>query len=158
MRARLVLRYLWAAPASAVGLVLAAVACAFGATVRLRQDVLEVAGGGLAALLRRAFPRLRFRAITFGHLVSASATATSRRLRRHERVHVRQYERWGILFFPLYLGSSAVQLLSRTPSLPAERLRAAGVRRGAVGGRLSRCAGVLLPLRDPGPGARCIAA
>jgi len=111
MRARLVLRYLWAAPASAVGLAPAAVACAFGATVRLRQDVLEVAGGGLAALLRRAFPRLRFRAITFGHLVLGLSHGDLEEVRRHERVHVRQYERWGILFFPLYLGSSAVQLL-----------------------------------------------
>lgn len=26
------------------------------------------------------------------------------------RVHVRQYERWGVLFFPLYLGSSLLEL------------------------------------------------
>jgi len=29
--------------------------------------------------------------------------------RSHEHVHVRQYERWGPLFFPLYLGSSLWQ-------------------------------------------------
>ena len=111
MKARPFLRYLWAAPASAVGLAPAAVACAFGATVRLRQDALEVAGGRLPALIRRAFPGMRFRAITFGHLVLGVSHGDLEEVRRHERAHVRQYERWGILFFPLYLGSSAVQLL-----------------------------------------------
>jgi hypothetical protein len=37
--------------------------------------------------------------------------AELKRSRAHEQVHVRQYERWGILFFPLYLGSSLGQLL-----------------------------------------------
>ena len=32
-------------------------------------------------------------------------------MRAHERVHVRQYERLGALFFPLYVGSSLVQWL-----------------------------------------------
>jgi hypothetical protein len=32
--------------------------------------------------------------------------------RRHERVHVRQYERWGPLFIPLYLGASAWALVN----------------------------------------------
>ena len=31
--------------------------------------------------------------------------------RTHERVHVRQYERWGPLFFALYVGSSLAQWL-----------------------------------------------
>jgi hypothetical protein len=30
--------------------------------------------------------------------------------RLHEHVHVRQYERWGVLFFPLYLASSLLQI------------------------------------------------
>jgi hypothetical protein len=47
------------------------------------------------------------------------ATHTALRdLRCHERVHIRQYERWGLLFFPLYLGSSLVQRLrGRDPYL-----------------------------------------
>ena len=32
--------------------------------------------------------------------------------RSHERVHVRQYERWGPLFIPLYLSASAWALAS----------------------------------------------
>lgn len=36
--------------------------------------------------------------------------------RVHERVHIRRYERWGVLFFPLYFGSSLLQLLrGRSP-------------------------------------------
>ena len=53
----------------------------------------------------------RFQAITFGHIVLGFSHAVLAQVRAHEHVHVRQYERWGILFFPLYLGSSVWQLL-----------------------------------------------
>jgi hypothetical protein len=48
----------------------------------------------------------RYRAITFGHVVLAvddldPSTET------HELEHVRQYERWGPLMVPAYLGASA---------------------------------------------------
>ena len=43
------LRYLWASPASAVGLLLAAIAGAFGARIVAVDGVVEVAGGRLAA-------------------------------------------------------------------------------------------------------------
>jgi hypothetical protein len=32
-------------------------------------------------------------------------------LRKHEHVHVRQYERWGVLFIPAYVLSSLWQVL-----------------------------------------------
>ena len=32
-------------------------------------------------------------------------------IRAHERVHVRQYERWGVFFFPLYVASSVAQVI-----------------------------------------------
>ena len=109
-------RYLWAAPATLVGLGLAFLACAFGATARIREGVLEVAGGRLAALARSAPRLIRFLAITFGHVVLGLSHAVLAAERAHEHVHVRQYERWGALFFPLYLGSSALQLvLGRHP-------------------------------------------
>jgi hypothetical protein len=38
------------------------------------------------------------------------------RVRSHEKAHVRQYERWGVLFFPLYAASSlAAWLNHRSP-------------------------------------------
>lgn len=45
-------------------------------------------------------------AITFGHLVLARDQATLERTLAHELVHVRQYERWGLLFPFLYLWAS----------------------------------------------------
>jgi hypothetical protein len=54
---------------------------------------------------------LRFEAITFGHIVLGLDHSVLEMHRAHEHAHVRQYERWGVLFFPLYLGSSLVQLL-----------------------------------------------
>jgi hypothetical protein len=50
-------------------------------------------------------------AITLGHVVLAQRQEDLDRSRRHERVHVRQYERWGGLFPLIYLGASLVVLL-----------------------------------------------
>ena len=102
------LRYLWAAPATLIGLIAAAVGVVFGATARRRSGVLEVAGGRLAAPVERHSWVI---AITFGHVVLGIDHDTLDRERAHEHAHVRQYERWGVLFFPLYLLSSAAQRL-----------------------------------------------
>lgn len=57
-------------------------------------------------------PRIfRFEAITFGHVVIGLDHSLLSLLRTHEHTHVRQYERWGLLLIPLYLLSSAAQLL-----------------------------------------------
>jgi hypothetical protein len=42
-------------------------------------------------------------AMTLGHTVIGRTTAALDLSRRHELVHVRQYERWGPLFIPAYL-------------------------------------------------------
>jgi hypothetical protein len=108
---RPVWRYLWAAPNSLAGLLLAAIACCTGASVRRIDGTLEVAGGRLARLVARP-PRLfRFSAITFGHVILGLDHALLARVRAHEQVHVRQYERWGPLFIPLYLASSLLEAL-----------------------------------------------
>ncbi len=104
-------RYMWAAPASAVGLVLLLVARAAGATVAPLDGTLEVGGGRIALFIARLPQFMRFNAITFGHVILGIDHDVLAQCRTHERVHVRQYERWGVLFFPLYLGSSLVELL-----------------------------------------------
>ena len=106
-----ILRYIWAAPATTVGLALAVIACALGATIRFKQGVLEVAGGRLARAASMMPCSLRLSAITFGHVVIGVSHSLLDEERAHEHEHVRQYEHWGILFFPLYVASSAVQLL-----------------------------------------------
>ena len=105
------LGYAWASPATLVGLFLAAIACTLGATARVRKGVIEVAGGRLASLAGAAPSALPILAITFGHVVLGSSHRILAAERAHEHVHVRQYQRWGVLFFPLYLGSSAWQFV-----------------------------------------------
>jgi hypothetical protein len=108
--ARILLRYAWASPATLVGLTLAGIAGAFGATARVRKGVVEVAGGRLAGLAGSSGPR-RLIAITFGHIVLGVTHGALERERAHEHAHVRQYERWGVLFFPLYAASSCYEFL-----------------------------------------------
>lgn len=110
--------YLWAAPNSLAGLLLAAIACGAGASVRHVDGTLEVADGRIMrwfARPQRAFP---FCAITFGHVILGLDHALLARVRAHEQVHVRQYERWGPLFIPLYLASSLLEAVrGRDPYL-----------------------------------------
>lgn len=98
--------YLWVLPASACGAILALPLLALGGNAAWFDGVWEVCAPRSIARLSR-----RFGAITFGHVVIARDAAQMVALREHERVHVRQYARWGILFFPLYLGSSCWQFL-----------------------------------------------
>ena len=101
-------RYLWAAPCTALGLLLTAPAFLLGAIVRVVDGVIEIAPSA-----SRAAPRLArllpFNAITFGHVVFGTSGAELDRLRAHEHAHVRQYERWGIIFLLAYPASSLWQ-------------------------------------------------
>ena len=99
-------RYAWAAPASALGLVVATLAMACGATRRRVDGVLEVAGGTLAQRCARWPLARHFCAITLGHVVLGRDHAVLDRCRSHEHAHVQQYERWGPAFFLVYGASS----------------------------------------------------
>jgi len=106
-----ILRYVWVSPYSLVGLLISLPALLLGATARVNDGTLEVAGGRFGLWLAR-FPRvLRFNAITIGHVILSQNHALLASVNAHERVHVRQYERWGILFVPLYCCASLVQLV-----------------------------------------------
>ncbi len=91
---RLLLRYIWAFPATALGLALVIPACAFGASVVIIDGALEVTGGGLAYASRLPRP-LRFNAITFGHVIIGLNPQLLAACRAHEHVHVRQYDKRG---------------------------------------------------------------
>jgi hypothetical protein len=94
---------LWASPWTLFGMAVGALGLLTGGRVRREGRVLEFYGGFVATYLR-VFPLIRgAAAVTLGHTVLARDAATARRTRAHERVHVRQYERWGPLFVPLYL-------------------------------------------------------
>src|SRR4051812_19319921 len=98
----------WAAPYSALGLLLGMAVIFFGGHARTRQGALEFGGGRLGQLIPKL--PISFVAITFGHVILGLDAATLDAVRAHEQVHVRQYERWGPLFGPAYLLSSLVQL------------------------------------------------
>lgn len=105
------LRYLWALPNTLLGLGLGLIALALGGRARIVGGVLEIHGGLAARALAPRAGKRGFCAITFGHVVLGLNRKTLASVRRHERVHVRQYERWGPLFLPAYAASSAWQLL-----------------------------------------------
>ncbi len=103
------LLYLWASPASLLGLIPAMVAIAQGGSARCVGGVLEVHGGIVTAFLRRGLPwGGPAAAMTLGHVVWGRDPECLRVSREHERVHVRQYERWGPLFIPAYLLASLI--------------------------------------------------
>lgn len=94
-------RYAWAAPCTAAGLVAGLLVLLAGGSVRATHGVLEF------ALRPEPWrPRLPFHAITLGHVIVGTTPAVLARLRAHELVHVRQYERWGVVFFLAYPAAS----------------------------------------------------
>lgn len=109
--------YIWAAPVSLLGLLLAAPVIASRGHAHWHDGVLEVAGGLPGWLLSRDLPVSGpVQAITFGHVVLACSVADLNATRRHERVHVEQYARWGALFLIAYpLASFLAWLRHRHP-------------------------------------------
>lgn len=104
-------RRLWAAPCTLVGLSLALLPLALGGRARWRDGALEVTW---RERLLRCGPRTRglpFRGIVFGQVILALTAEELAWIGPHEHVHVEQYGRWGLLFFPAYLGSSLWQWL-----------------------------------------------
>src|SRR5687768_9535703 len=108
------LRYLWAFPTTAVGLPFVVAGLLTGGRAQVVRGVLEVHGGVVAVFLRRLTPlKGGASAMTLGHVVLGRSADLLDLTRDHERVHVRQCERWGPLFIPAYLTASLVVLLRR---------------------------------------------
>jgi hypothetical protein len=104
--------YLWAFPTTLVGLVFVVAALLSGGRTRIVGGVLEVHGGIICFFLRRCtLLKGGASAMTLGHVVLGRDEMTLDHTRRHERVHVRQCERWGPLFLPAYVLASLVTLL-----------------------------------------------
>ena len=69
----------------------------------MHTGVLEFHGGFARLFLKKMPIGGGAIAITFGHVVLGQTAAALDISRAHERIHVRQYERWGPFFIPLYL-------------------------------------------------------
>lgn len=109
-------KLLWAAPCSVVGLLFAGITLLCGGKAKWSSGALEVTyrhSPKKCGKLARALP---FRGIVFGHVILAVTREELQAIGPHERVHVAQYERWGLLFFVAYAASGLWQLLhGRSP-------------------------------------------
>ncbi len=110
------LAYAWALPTTCVGLLfvpLALIGKNGGRGMQVVDGVLELHGGWVRVFLRRCtfLPGGGASAMTLGHVVLGQDVRALERSRAHERVHVRQCERWGPLFLPAYGIASLVALV-----------------------------------------------
>lgn len=98
-------RLLWAAPCSVLGLMLCGFALLAGGRMRCCDGALEccLRQGIVADWLERYQP---FAAITLGHVIVALRSGDLRLWHAHERVHVRQFEVWGVFMLLAYPLSS----------------------------------------------------
>ncbi|HBJ38623.1 MAG TPA: hypothetical protein DDZ51_28510 [Planctomycetaceae bacterium] len=94
--------YLWASPNTCVGIALGLV---LGGKFAFVDGVFEIHGPRISKLLSKLW--VSAAAMTLGHAVLGQSAFYLHITRSHERVHVRQYERWGPLFIPTYLILSA---------------------------------------------------
>jgi hypothetical protein len=105
------IRYLWAAPTTALGITIAVTALLTGGTVYVRNGIIEVHGAS-AAFSLKYITGLGLKggaaALTLGHVVIGRDRQALDRTRAHERVHVKQCESWGPFFVPAYLAASAI--------------------------------------------------
>ena len=98
------LKYLWTCPNTLVGLAWALLARLTGGGWSVHTGVVEAYGGWVAPILQRSpFMKGGALAITIGHVVLSQTAAGLDVTREHERVHVRQYERWGPAFVFAYV-------------------------------------------------------
>ena len=111
-----VLAIIWASPYTLLGLLLGLIGLCTGGRARIRGHVIEFYGGGVKWLLHR-FPNGQFAlAFTLGHTILGQTDAALDISRDHELVHVRQFERWGPLMAPAYLGCCLILwLMGRRP-------------------------------------------
>ena len=100
---RRVLHYVWPLPVTALGMLVVLLARSSGGSVQRVAGVLEAAGGWPGRCLRHGFPFSgSVAAMTLGHVVIGVSHEALVATRAHERAHVRQFERWGVLLLVLY--------------------------------------------------------
>ena len=101
-----ILRILWAAPYTLSGLLLGCAGMCFGGRVQIKGRAIEFYDGGTKWLIQR-LPLGQFTlALTLGHTILGQTEASLDIARKHETVHVRQYEKWGPFLLPAYFLSS----------------------------------------------------
>src|SRR6266550_9474800 len=90
------LAYLWASPATFLGLLFVPLAYISDGRVRVVSGVIEISGGLVSRFLQRGMLVIGSAgAMTLGHVILGQDENCLAYCRKHERVHVAQYERWG---------------------------------------------------------------
>lgn len=102
-------RYLWTSPNTLLGIFIALINRLSGGKSSVVAGVLEIHGPFAQAILKRFVPLGgRAMALTLGHVVLGADEIILKKTRSHERIHVQQYEKFGIFFLPLYLFATLV--------------------------------------------------
>lgn len=94
---------IWVLPNTLIGLSIGIVGLLTGGKAQIKEGCLEFYGG----IVERWLEKLNVFGMTLGHTILGQTSNGLRIVRKHEQVHVRQYERWGPMFLPAYLGCSA---------------------------------------------------
>jgi hypothetical protein len=128
-------RYGWAAPNSLIGLLFVPLAVFGRGGTRIVDGVLEVHGPPISWLLRHCVIMPGgASAMTLGHVVLGCDRRSLSSTRAHERVHVRQYERWGPAFIPAYLLASVWALIAGTGAYYGNRFEREALKKGLGAG------------------------
>ena len=93
----------WTLPNTLIGMAVGFVGLLTGGKAQVREGCVEFYGG----VVEKWLEGLNVFGMTLGHTILGQTQKGLRIVRKHEHVHVRQYERWGPLFLPAYLGCSA---------------------------------------------------
>ena len=97
-------RYLWPSPYTLLGLLVFFLPIRGARSLLVHRGTIGVIGPAIERLLVRVPIIGGAAAMTFGHSILAKDRDTFYSTWDHERVHVDQYQRWGLLFVPMYLG------------------------------------------------------
>lgn len=97
----------WTIPNTLIGIGVGLLGILSGGGVQLKSGCLEFYGG----LITKVLKRNRIAAMTLGHTIIGLSSHELGIVRKHEQVHVRQYERWGPFFIPAYLLCSAYLIM-----------------------------------------------
>ena len=105
--------YLWPSPYTLLGLLVYLIPIRGSRSLIVHRGTIGVFGPAVERLLVRAPVLGGAAAMTFGHAILARDKETFIETWNHERVHVDQYQRCGLLFVPMYLGVGLLLKLQR---------------------------------------------
>jgi len=90
--------FIWVLPITLLGFGVAMIIRLSGGQIIKHGSAWEATDGKASQMLWLFNPWINIDAITIGHIIIARDEEVAKRLRAHEHAHVRQYERWGVLF------------------------------------------------------------